>query len=114
MVLGDPQVRALEIDAAGLEDLAVDEELRGPRGAGPGGERVMAELLLLAGDAGDTGELAIGLSQAFVGPDGSGPGVAREKRASAFADLYRNLTLHQLNSQVRNKAAAILGRLHGR
>src|SRR5215472_2028085 len=73
---------------------------------------VMAQLLLLAGDVGDTRELASGLNDAFVRGDGPGQAAPREDRASAFADLYRSLTLHQLNSQIRNKAAEILGRLH--
>ena len=78
----------------------------------PADQPVMAQLLLLAGDAGDTRELAIGLNDAFVLTRGPGQEVPREDRASAFADLYRSLTLHQLSSQIRNKAAAILGRLN--
>ncbi len=37
--------------------------------------------------------------------------IVRHERTSAFAGLYRKFALHQLNSQVRNKAAAILVRL---
>jgi hypothetical protein len=71
--------------------------------------QAMAELLLLAHDHPAAGELSAALSQAFLLPDGSRPALARDGRASTFADLYRGLVLHQLNSQVRNKAAERLG-----
>ena len=73
----------------------------------------IAELLLLADKEPDADRLASGLSQAFVLPDDSTPTIARKERESAFAALYRKLMLHQLNSQVRNKAAALLGQLCG-
>jgi hypothetical protein len=80
----------------------------------PPGERAMAELLLLAGDIPEPDKLAAALSQALLLPDDSRPALARAERRSAFADLYRRLALHHLNSQVRNKAAAMLGRLDRR
>jgi hypothetical protein len=80
----------------------------------PSTDHAIAELLLLADDGPEAGMLAIGLSQTFLLPDDSKALLAREERRSAFADLYRRLALHQLNSQVRNKAAAILCRLRRR
>jgi hypothetical protein len=74
-------------------------------------DHAIAELLLLAADDPEAGRLATGLSQAFLVPDDSRAALAREERRSAFADLYRRLALHQLDSQVRNKAAATLCRL---
>ncbi len=77
----------------------------------------MAQLLMLADQVPQAGELATGLNQAFLPPDDSQPvtdsqsATARHERRSAFAGLYRRFALHQLNSQVRNKAAAILARL---
>lgn len=43
--------------------------------------------------------LATRLSQAFLLPGDSKAALAREERRSAFADLYRRLVLHQLNSR---------------
>lgn len=74
-------------------------------------DHAIAELLLLADDDPEAARLATGLSQAFLLPDDSKAALAHEERRSAFADLYRRLALHQLNSQVRNKAAATLCRL---
>ena len=81
------------------------------------GELAMAELLMLADQMPQAGELAAGLNQAFSLPDNSEPvtdsepPTAPRDRRSAFAGLYRRFALHQLNSQVRNKAAAMLARL---
>jgi hypothetical protein len=74
-------------------------------------DRAMAELLLLADDVPAAGDLSAGLSQALLPRHDSEPALAGEERRSAFADLYRRLALHQLNSQVRNKASATLGKL---
>lgn len=68
-------------------------------------DHAIADLLLLADDGPVAGRLAIGLSEEFLLPKSP---LVREERRSAFADLYRRLVLHQLNSQVRNKAAATL------
>jgi hypothetical protein len=81
---------------------------------GPSTDHAIAELLLLADDDPEAGTLATGLSQAFLLPDDSQAALAVEERRSVFADLYRRLALHGLNSQVRNKAAAILCRLRRR
>ncbi|HYK30671.1 MAG TPA: hypothetical protein VEV63_01880 [Streptosporangiaceae bacterium] len=75
-------------------------------------DHAIAELLLLAADDPEAGRLATGLRQAFLRPDNSKAVLAREERRSAFTDLYRRLALHQLDSQVRNKAAATLCRLN--
>jgi hypothetical protein len=80
-------------------------------GETPAAEPVIAELLMLAEEESGADDLAVALSQAFLRPAGSGRDIARDEPRSAFADLYRRLALHQLNSQVRNKAAAILARL---
>lgn len=77
------------------------------RGDWPAGQAI-AELLILADGDGEASKLAAELSQAFLPPDEFTSALASEERRSAFADLYRELALHQLNSQVRNKAAAIL------
>lgn len=74
-------------------------------------DHAIAELLLLADEDPAAGTLATGLSQAFLLADDSKAALASEERRSAFADLYRRLALHQLNSQVRNKAAETLCRL---
>lgn len=71
-------------------------------------DHAIAELLLLVDDGPDASKLATGLSEAFLLPDAPRAALAREERRTAFAELYRRLALHQLNSQVRNKAAAIL------
>jgi hypothetical protein len=71
-------------------------------------DHAIAELLLLADEDPEAGMLATGLSQVFLLADNSKAALANEERRSAFADLYRRLALHQLNSQVRNKAAATL------
>ena len=76
-----------------------------------------AELLVLADQVPLADELATRLKQAFLPSDVPQPATdshsdtARQERTSAFAGLYRKFALHQLNSQVRNKAAAILARL---
>jgi hypothetical protein len=75
------------------------------------GELAMAELLMLADQVPQADELATGLNQAFLSSDDSQPATARRERRSAFAGLYRRFALHQLNNQVRNKAAAILALL---
>lgn len=74
-------------------------------------DQAIAELLILADGDGKASKLAAELSQAFLPPDEFCSALASEERRSAFADLYRKLALHELNSQVRNKAAAILFRL---
>ena len=76
-------------------------------------DHAIAELLLLADDVPETSKLlATGLSRALL-PDDSRPALESDEWRSAFADQYRRLALHQLNSQVRNKAAAELCRLIG-
>jgi len=87
--------------------------LRGGQGQGASvdGDSAMAELLILADEVSQADELATGLSQAFLLPDHSEPATTRSERRSAFADLYHRFALHQLSSQVRNKAAAILALL---
>ena len=89
------------------------QALQGSQGqcADPDGELAMAELLMLADQVPQADELATGLNQAFLLSDDSQPAAARRERMSAFAGLYRRFALHQLNSQVRNKAAAILALL---
>lgn len=74
----------------------------------PSSDHAIAELLLIADEDPEAGVLATGLSQVFLLADNSKAALANEERRSAFADLYRRLALHQLNSQVRNKAAATL------
>ena len=74
-------------------------------------DQAIAELLYLADDGPEASKLANGLNQAFLLPEDSHPAPARDERRSAFADLYRRLALHQLNNQVRNKAAASLWKL---
>jgi hypothetical protein len=74
-------------------------------------EPAMAELLMLAAQIPQAEELATGLSEAYLLPDDSRLTCAREERRSAFVELYRRLALHQLSSQVRNRAAAVLARL---
>ncbi len=90
---------------------ALAQVLQGGQGAQAQSEPVMAELLMLANQVPQADELATGLSQAFLPPDDSQRATERHQRRSAFADLYRRFALHQLNNQVRNKAAAILARL---
>lgn len=100
--------------AATPAELALAQALcgNGLCGNGTGDERstdhAIAELLLLADEDPEADTLATGLSQAFLLPDDSMAALANDERRSAFADLYRRLALHQLNSQVRNKAAATL------
>lgn len=77
----------------------------------PSSDHAIAELLLIADEDPEAGVLATGLSQVFLLADNSKAALANEERRSAFADLYRRLALHQLNSQVRNKAAETLCRL---
>jgi hypothetical protein len=77
----------------------------------PPADHAIAELLLLVDDGSEATKLATGLNHAFLVPDDSQPVPARGERRSAFADLYRKLALHQLNNQVRNKAAASLWKL---
>lgn len=93
------------------QDLA--QVLQGDQGQGASvqGGSAMAELLKLADQVPQADELATGLIQAFLLPDDSQPATTRRERRSAFADLYRRFALHQLNSQVRNLAAAILASL---
>lgn len=74
-------------------------------------DHAIAELLLLADDVPDSDKLATGLSQALLPHEDSWPAAAGDDCRSVFADLYRRLALHELNSQVRNEAAAALGRL---
>jgi hypothetical protein len=93
---------------------ALAQALRGDGQADePPADHIIAELLLLADDGPAASKLATGLSQAFLLPDDSKAALAHPERRVAFADLYRGLALHQLNNQVRNKAAAILrGLIH--
>lgn len=77
-------------------------------------DHAIAELLLLVDDGPEASKLATGLSQAFLLPDDSEAALPRDERSFAFAELYRRLVLHQLNSQVRNKAAALMFGLVGR
>lgn len=77
----------------------------------PPADHVIAELLFLVDEGTEASKLAIGLNQAFFLPDDSQSAPARDECRSAFADLYRRLALHQLNNQVRNKAAASLWKL---
>lgn len=93
---------------------ALAQAMRGGQRDEPSADRAIAELLLIVDDGPEASDLATGLSQAFLLPDDSEAALAREERRSAFADLYRRLALHQLNSQVRNKAAALLCGLVGR
>ena len=81
------------------------------QGDSPPADQAIAELLFLADDGPEASKLATGLNQAFLLPQDSHPAPAHDERRSAFADLYRRLALHQLNNQVRNKAAASLWRL---
>jgi hypothetical protein len=95
------------------------QALQGDQGqrADAQGELAMAALLMLADQLPQADELATGLNQAFLRSDDSQPATdtqpatSRRERRSAFAGLYRRFALHQLNSQVRNKAAAILALL---
>lgn len=92
---------------------ALAQALRGEdrRDELPPADHAIAELLLLADDGPDASRLATGLIRAFLPPGDSGAALAGDDRRSAFAELYRRLALHQLNSQVRNKAAAIVCKL---
>ncbi|HEX9625074.1 MAG TPA: hypothetical protein VF979_11910 [Streptosporangiaceae bacterium] len=106
---------SLPASATGTER-ALAEALCGDRDQEPAArfsEPMLAELLLLADDLPESGELAAALSETFLPPDDSAPAPARRDRTSVFADLYRRLALAQLNNQVRNKVAAALGRLRG-
>jgi len=98
------------------EERALAQALREGQtgGAYRAGDPVMAELLLLANDSPEAGKLAVGLSQAFLPPGDSRAVMATKDRRPAFAALYRRLALHQLDSQVRNKAAAVLRKLNAR
>lgn len=97
------------VAAATPAERALAQALQGEGQRGqPSADHKIAELLLLAeGPAAD--KLADGLSQALLPQARLAP--ARDERRFAFADVYRRLALHQLDSQVRNKAAAVLGRL---
>ena len=78
-------------------------------------DQAIAELLLLVDDGPEASKLAAGLSQAFLRPDDSKAALAHDELGLAFAELYRRLVLHQLNSQVRNKAAELMfGLIHHR
>ncbi len=106
--------------SATLTEQKLAHALQGGQGpcADAQGELAMAELLMLADQVPQADKLATGLNQAFLLSDDSQPvtdsqpATARHERRSAFAGLYRRFALHQLNSQVRNKAAAILARLN--
>jgi hypothetical protein len=89
------------------------QALQGGQGQGDSadGDAAIAELLILADEVPQADELATGLSQVFLLPDHSEPDTTRRERRSAFADLYHRVALHQLSSQVRNKAAAIVALL---
>jgi hypothetical protein len=103
-----------DADAATTQELALAEVLQwGENGGQAAGDAAMADLLYLADDCPGADKLAAGLSQKFLRPDDSAPGVPAEDRRSAFVDLYRKLALHQLENQVRNKAAAVLRGLTG-
>jgi hypothetical protein len=110
------EIRAKVISAAEATPTAAERALaealqldhqRDSRPADP----AIAELLLLADEGPEASQLATRLNQAFLLPDHSRPAPSRDERRSAFADLYRSLALHQLNNQVRNKAAAALWKL---
>lgn len=120
--LGTRYGKAAESQAAASATPAeqqLAQALQGGQGAcaDSEGEQAMAELLILADQVPQADELAAGLNQAFSLSDDSQPvtdsqpTTARRERRSAFAGLYRRFALHQLNSQVRNKAAAMLARL---
>lgn len=115
--LGTRYSTAAESQAAASATPAEQELARALQGGGQGqcddaeGELAMAELLMLADQVPKADELATGLNQACLLSEDSQPATARRERRSAFAGLYRRFALHQLNSQVRNKAAAILALL---
>jgi len=102
---------ATEAEPTPLERALAEALHDGVRNDGASADHAIAELLLLADDIPAASDLATGLSQAFLLPDDSGSPAAHEERCSPFAELYRNLALHQLNNQVRNKASAILCQL---
>lgn len=105
---------ANEAEPTPLERALAEALHDGIRNDGASADHAIAELLLLADDIPAASDLATGLSQAFLLPDDSGSPAAHEERCSPFAELYRNLALHQLNNQVRNKASAILCELSRR
>lgn len=101
-------------DSATGTERALAEALRCDRDqeqAARSQDPVVAELLLLADDLPESGELAAALSETFLPPGDSTPALAQPDRTTAFADLYRRLALAQLNNQVRNRVAAALGGL---
>jgi hypothetical protein len=103
----------LVADSATTDELALAEALQfGETSAEEAhGDSAMADLLYLADDCPGADKLATGLSQRFLLPDDSALGVPEEDRRSVFVELYRRLALHQLENQVRNKAAAALSGL---
>jgi hypothetical protein len=106
------KAEAAAIAAATPAERALAQALQDDNQRGqPSVDHTIAELLLIADDGPAADELAARLSQAFLPQADSRPALARDERCSAFADVYRRLALHQLNSQVRNKAAAVLSRL---
>lgn len=103
---------SVPVDAATPAERALAQALRGDGQRGrPFADHTIAELLLLADDDPAADKLADGLGDALLPRAGSRPALARDERRFAFADIYRRLALHELDSQVRNKAAAILARL---
>ena len=100
-------------DSATTDELALAQALQGCENPEQEahGDPAMADLLYLADDCPGADKLATGLSQRFLMPADSAPGAPEEDRRSVFVDLYRRLALHQLENQVRNKAAAVLSGL---
>ncbi len=99
-------------DSATTDELALAQALQGGENSEDAhGDPAMADLLYLADDCPEADNLATGLSQRFLLSDDSALGVPEEDSRSVFVELYRRLALHQLENQVRNKAAAALSGL---
>jgi hypothetical protein len=71
---------------------------------------VIADLLRLASGTDVAPLLRAGLRQAFLRPDGSSHGLARE-RTAAFAERYRKLALPGLDAAAREMAGPLLDAL---
>ncbi len=78
--------------------------------AGPDAEAI-AGLLRLASGTDVVSLLRAGLREEFVPPDGSRRALGREKRACAFAELYRTFALPGLDAAAREMAGPLLGTL---
>lgn len=103
------EVAGLGVDSATTQERALARALQGGDSRKQTqGDPAMADLLYLADACPGARKLAAGLSQAFLAPGDPASGLPEQDRRSAFADLYRRLALHQLDNQVRNKAAAAL------